>query len=135
LGFRERDKPEIPIELMGLLVFGIHYDRCGCDLPAHDKRSFQGVNQEQLPYAFPFAGEITRKPAKERSAYSLISRQIQLLNQFQRKIFSFNIVLRERVEACQLIIPGRKHIDSAGPPFDVLGRLLFQVPVQLRRTA
>jgi len=120
---------------MGLFVFGIHYNRRGCDLPAHYKRSFQGIDQKQLSCAFPFAGKITRKPAKKRSSYSFVSRQIQLLNQFQRKIFSFNIVLRERVEARQLIIPGRKHIDNAGPPFDVLGCLLFQVPVQFRRTA
>lgn len=117
---------------MRLLVFSFHYDRCGCDLPTHFKRSFQGVDQEQLPHAFPFAGEIACKPAKKRSAYSFVSWQIQLLDQFRRKIFSFNIVLRERVEARQLIIAGRKYIDNAGPPFNVLGCLLLQVSVQFR---
>lgn len=120
---------------MRLFVFSIHYDRCGCDLPAHYKRTFQGVDQEQLSHAFSFVGEIACKPAKKRSSYSFVSWQIQLLDQFRRKIFSFNIVLRERVEARYLIVIGRKHIDNAGPPFNVLGCLLLQVSVKFRRTA
>lgn len=132
MGFRERDKPEISIKPMRILVISIHYDCCGCDLPTHYKRSFHGIDQEQLPHAFTFVGQTACKPAKKRSAYSFVSWQIQLPDQFQRKIFSFNIVLRERVEARQLIIAGRKYIDNAGPPFNVLGCLLLQVSVQFR---
>jgi hypothetical protein len=84
---------------MGLLVFSLDDDRRGSDLPAHRKRSFECVNQEQLPHAFPSVGEIACKPPKERSADSFISRQIQMLDRFRRQIFSSNIVLRERVEA------------------------------------
>lgn len=131
-GFRERDKPEIPIKLMGLLVFGVDYDRRGCDLTAHYKRSFQCVDQEQLAHTVPSAGEIACKPSKERSTYSFVSWQIQLPDQFRRKIFRCNIVLRERVEARQLIVRGRKYVDDAGPPFNILGCLLFQVSVQFR---
>lgn len=133
-GFRERSKPEVPIKLTGFVVFSIDYDRRGCDLPAHSKRSFHGVNQEQLPYAFPSESEIACKPSKERSAYSVVSWQIQLPDDFRRKIFSCNIALRQGVEARQLIVTGGEYVDDAGTPFNILGRLLFQVPIQFLGT-
>ena len=65
LGFRERNEPEILIELVGLLIFSIDYDRRGCDLSTHCERSFQGIDQEQLSNTLPLVGEITCKPSKE----------------------------------------------------------------------
>lgn len=135
MGFRKRNEAEIAIELVGPFVFSIDDDRRGCDLSTHNERSFQGIDQEQLPYALPFAGEITGKPSEERSSYSFVSRQIQLPDQFLRKIFGCNIVLCERVESRQRSVIGSEHIDNAGSPLNVLTCLLFQVPVQFQRTA
>lgn len=129
MGFRERNEPEILIELVGLLIFSVDYDRRGSDLAAHCERSFQCIDQEQLSNTLPLVGEIACKPPKERSTYSFVPRQIQSINRLWRKIFRCNVVLSERIEARYPAVLGREHINNTGPPFNILRCLLLQVSV------